>query len=755
MTIKAQTGRTSRPINRPIVATYRLQLHNGFNFADVERILPYLRDLGVSHLYLSPIFTACSGSTHGYDIADPTTIDPILGGEPGFRALAKAAHAIGLGILLDIVPNHLGVGQDNPWWQDLLRNGASGFGGRVFDVDWEALTGGTPGKVSLPILGDPIEAVIERGELVIQPGPPARLCYFDYCLPLADDDASGDLASLLERQHWRLVWWRTGQETLNWRRFFDITDLAGVRVEDGLVFERSHALVATLLRDGLIDGLRLDHVDGLADPGAYLRDLDQLWRQAHSDLPWILIEKITGPGEKLPGDWHTDGTTGYDTLNQLLRLFIDPNGIKQLNQTFTQFEGKPDGFEAIVHRSKRAVLEVSLRAELDRLVMRLTRVCDIPPSRLRDGLIETIIGFPYYRTYGEIHRPWLQQALAKLSDQEAARAIERALAPGSGLLTAFEQLSGPAMAKSLEDTAFYRWHRLIALNEVGGEPHHPTLDLDAFHDAMTQRARDWPKALTATATHDTKRGEDTRLRIACLSQIADEWDVAVSRWCRLLGPTEPVTPPVLYFLFQSMIGIWPQTRAELPSVAKRLQAYAIKALREAKEATSWLAPNTSLENHLTHLIATMLTKSELIEDVERLMLQLEPRAQHARLAQTMLKLTLPGVPDIYQGTEAQDYSLVDPDNRRPVPFADLADFPKHSSKQQLTQKLLHLRQDHQELFSEGTYEPVAAPLDCIAFRRRFQRDCALVYVQLRLGAETSEVAGNVIELPCGWVVLEG
>ncbi|MGF1477140.1 MAG: malto-oligosyltrehalose synthase [Geminicoccaceae bacterium] len=726
----------------PLVATYRLQLRSGFGFADAERIVSYLQKLGVSHLYLSPIFKASAGSTHGYDIADPNVIEHELGGEEGFSSLVKALRDAGLGLLLDVVPNHLGVGPDNPYWQDLLASGADGEGAAIFDVDWQALAGGMPGKVLLPILDRPLADVIAAGDLSIEGSPPASVRFGDLRLPLAAGTAGGSIEKILAQQHWRLAWWRTGNELLNWRRFFDITDLAGVRVEDEAVFERLHQRVLAMLEAGQVQGLRLDHVDGLADPGAYLARLDAAWRERSPEKPWLLVEKILGPGEDLPESWPVAGTTGYEMLNVILKLFVEPAGLRKLDEVYRRFGGDPECFDALVARSKRDILERSLRAELDRLVMKMVRRSDmdLPPSSLRETLIRLICAFPYYRSYGDNHVELIESGLDQLADIDAfvIEGIRRGLAPGSDLLTAFEQLSGPAMAKAMEDTAFYRWHRLIALNEVGGEPHHPPMSLAQVHAFMAERASRWPEALIASATHDTKRGEDTRIRIAALSQTADEWVGEVSNWAdaaeryRTDGDPEPDT---IYFIFQTLVGVWPEVGPERDSLLERLITYFEKAMREAKLRTAWTEIDPDYEAAVADFLRGCLSDDRLVARIQSFCEKITPLARRLSLAQTLLKLTLPGIPDIYQGTEMIDQSLVDPDNRRPVDFDRLERFHEAEAKQTLIARTLEWRKRHPSVFTHGSYRPLATEgdgeEDFFAFVREDERAASVTIVGLR------------------------
>ena len=840
---------------RPAIATYRLQFRGGMDFETAAGIVPYLARLGVSHLYASPIFKARAGSTHGYDVADPTLLDPVLGGEAGFAKLTAALQGEGMELLLDIVPNHVGVGPDNPWWQDLLRWGEDSPKARFFDVDWQSLAGGTPGRLLLPQLGDPYGKVLEDGGLkvAVQTNPATLvLAYYDNRFPLdprtwpealegridaallerlraATPEAwpglEGDLAgafeglpqtldlpqerlhALLEAQPWRLAWWRSGNAMLNWRRFFDITELAGLRIEDGPVFDAAHRLVLDLYAKGEVDGLRVDHVDGLAEPGNYLKRLAESMQAARPDKePWILVEKILGEGEDLPTDWPVAGTTGYEMVNLLLGLFVDPAGEAALDRLYGEMGGDPKGFGAMVKAAKREILDKALAAEIRRLAVRLVHLAaddksarDLPLDVVEDALKALVVAFPVYRTYGgdggfsQEDRERLRGALAQaeadlaLPDPFVVRFLEDAFlkrgaddAATRPLLKAFEQLTGPAMAKSLEDTAFYRWHRLVALNEVGGEPAHFGISPKTVHAFLTERAERWPEALVATATHDTKRGEDTRLRIAALSEIAEDWADEVAAWRRLNAPHKTrqegdswPDAPTEYLLYQMLVGAFPlDASPDLGDLAERLVAYLEKACREAKLRTSWLAPNAAYEEAVAGFARAILDPAKSAAFLARLRAfldRLAPIGALDSLAQTVLKLTVPGVPDLYQGTEFWDQSTVDPDNRRPVdwqartaslaaeaPVDDLlASWRDGRLKQRLIHRVLDLRARYPRLLSHGRYLPLAvegAEADRVFAFARVGEDgiTALVAVPRLAGTLFEAGAGGLLPPPERW-----
>ncbi len=807
----------------PPIATYRLQFRNGMDFAKAAEIVPYLKRLGISHLYASPIFKARAGSTHGYDIVDPARLDPELGGHEGFEKLGQALAANGLGLLLDIVPNHLGVGADNPYWQDLLRWGQEAPSAVFFDVDWDARAGGTPGRILLPQLGAPYGEVLANGELKLaldQDPPSLDIAYYDNRYPLdprtwamalegrlgddllvrlkaatpatfptlvndlaaaweglpatLDDVPAETLDALIEAQAWRLAYWRTGNAMLNWRRFFDITELVGVRVEEPEVFRATHALALDLYGKGQLSGLRIDHVDGLAKPGSYLEQLADAMRAARADMrPWILVEKILGEGEELPVSWPVAGTTGYETLNAILGLFVDPDGEAALNATYARMGGDPEGFLAVVRGAKDETLRGPLKAEMSRLSARLADLAandpvdrDLPVGLIEDALVALVTAFPVYRTYGGDGRFTAEDEVRlsqALDDAEAAmdlpdpyvfRYLKRVFldegpdgAVTRALLTGFEQRTGPAMAKSLEDTAFYRWHRLVALNEVGGEPDRFGLSAGAAHAFFANLAERHPYGLIATATHDTKRGEDTRLRIAALSELAGPWGEEVAAWYAMnarlrTGEGEAVhpEPKTEYLFYQMLVGAFPPggdvaDAGLLHDLAERLVAYLEKACREAKLHTNWLSPNEAYETAVAAFVRGALDRDRSAEFLDRLRAfldQIDPIGALSGLAQTVLKLTLPGVPDVYQGTEFWDLSTVDPDNRRPVDWdaraaalakttIDVEGWRDGRLKQALIARILEWRARHPDLFTAGRYRPLTIEGDAARHVFAFER----------------------------------
>jgi len=614
----------------PLRATYRLQLGPDMRFADVRALVPYLRSLGISHLYLSPTLQARSGSTHGYDVVDPTRVSESLGGEQGLRELAGA----GLGLILDIVPNHMGSGDENRWWADESERV------RVFDVD---------------------------------------------------------------------------PQTGHYRRFFDIDDLAGVRVEDPEVFELTHGKVLELVRDGVADGLRVDHPDGLADPAGYLERL----RDAGAERVWV--EKILHPGEALR-DWPVQGTVGYEFLNDVQGLFVDPAGEQPLTELLFELTGEQRSFD-----------EVALEAQLEqahgtfaREVQRLRRIHN--PGELEQVLAK----LPVYRTY-------VRDGRYEDADREALAAAGRPdLFEGAPeeFVSRFQQTSPPVTAKGIEDTAFYRYLRLLALNDVGGDPGRFAVSVDEFHAANAQRASRFPRNLLVTQTHDTKRSGDTRARIGALSGLAVGWAVHVRRWYELtdeLVDDGAPDAPERYMIFQTLVGVW-------PIASERLEGYLEKALREAKRNTNWVDQNHGWEERVQRFAVALLSHRAFLDAFEPFLAEVAQAGERSALGQLLLKLTVPGVPDVYQGDELTDLSLVDPDNRRPVDWdarrvalGELhggAQPTRETMKLHVISRALNLRARRPEAF-ESAYTPVQAGPDVVAFTRGDGRD-VLVAVELRL-----------------------
>ena len=776
----------------PPRATYRLQLRGGMDFARAASLAPYLRRLGVSHVYLSPPFTAAPGSTHGYDVVDPTQLDPELGGEEGFMLLHRALDEHGLGLVLDIVPNHMGIGRANAWWWDVLRRGRASRYAHYFDIDFDA---DPDGKLVLPVLGAPVEEILARGELrIVQEAGEPLLAYFDERFPLAErTNPAAGVREILDQQPYRPIYWREGAIRRNYRRFFNIDQLAGLRVDDPEVFEASHALILDLAGRGLIQGLRVDHVDGLADPKAYL---DRLQRRLTEVRPnsapfYIWVEKILIGEERLPEDWPVAGTTGYEFMNEILGVLVARPGLDALAAVAERFIGSPQDFGAIVGAAKREVLAKLFAGELAVLARRASAVCGLDEAMAADALRRLLVAFPVYRTYAGT--TWSARDIGVLEEafdsagataDDAGRAaldqLEHGLAAGAvglvgPLLLGLQQLSGPLMAKSVEDTAFYRFHRLLALNEVGGVPDTPGMQPEAFHRVAAWRLDHWPDTLLATATHDTKRGEDARARLAVLSEVPEAWAAAVGAWRDMNAPLPPIHPADEYALYQSLVGTWPPELAPddatgLRTLGDRMEGWLTKALREGKERSDWNDPDHEYEGRaLSFLREALRPARPFVAAVSDFIRRIEPAAAANGLAQLLVKLTAPGIPDLYQGTEKPDFSLVDPDNRRPVDFVALAralegELP---AKLKILRRALALRARHPDLFARGRYHPLAVEGELarhvLAFGRVLEKRLSITVVgrhlgQLLISAEnvvlpSQSWANTAIALPRSWGAL--
>jgi (1->4)-alpha-D-glucan 1-alpha-D-glucosylmutase len=698
-------------------ATYRMQFHAGFTFADAEALVPYLDRLGISHLYASPITVAAAGSTHGYDVIDPTRINPELGGEDAFRSLVAALKARGMGVVIDIVPNHMGVaGGGNAWWNDVLAKGEASEYARFFDIDWSQ-------RLVLPVLGDTLAQAIANGDLAVQ--GEQIVAYGEHRFPLRPDVVEADLTRLLDRQHYRLASWRVANDQLNWRRFFTVNDLAGIRIEDSDVFEATHALYFRLYDEGLIQGVRVDHVDGLTDPIGYCRKLrDRLGPDA-----WIVIEKILGASEGQPVGWGVDGTSGYDFMEQVATLIHDPLGALPLEELWQEVSGRYQDFEAEEFEARQDLLAWQFSAQLDACVaafVALNRDEAVTAAMLRRAIERLLWVFPVYRTYGTgdaapasdaAIRGLVRERVSWLIPPGEAHVVDRILAwlagdgPGDAAeaVRRFQQLSAPIAAKSVEDTAFYRSGRLLSRNDVGFDATILGVGTEDFHRLMGERARDVPHAMLTTATHDHKRGEDVRARLAVLSTIPDTWRARAEAWEALSwGWDHDVDGGDRYMLLQTIVGSWPAdgTSADF---ATRLKAWQQKALREGKLRSSWEAPDEAYEAAAAALIDSYLDDDRFVAEVTAFVDDLAPAAEANTLVQTLLRYTLPGVPDLYQGTEFADLSLVDPDNRRAVDYPAREAFLGSESapaKFRLIANLLALRRKHPILFADGDYVPV-------------------------------------------------
>jgi (1->4)-alpha-D-glucan 1-alpha-D-glucosylmutase len=851
------------------VATYRIQLTADFGFDAAAAVVPYLKSLGITHLYASPFMKSRKGSTHGYDVVDHTKLNPELGGEAGFERLSAALKQHDLGLILDFVPNHVGVHfADNPWWLDVLEWGPASPHAVSFDIDWDTLPYRARGGVLLPIIGTSYREALEGGEIDLRHDAAEgsfSAWYFEHRLPIAPEryseilravvkqaDAANtragkqilDLASrhkglrhpdqseapifkaelagiaggadiigrglnayragpgrpaqilalhhLLERQHYKLGHWRLASSEINYRRFFDVNTLAGLRVEDAGTFDAIHSLVKRLIAEGKLQGLRLDHIDGLRDPAQYFQRLRRLIHtaQGHAGPFYVVIEKILGEDEKLSPFTGVHGTTGYEWLNVITQVLVDGAGLEPLNEIWRQISNTSPKFDPVLKEAKRRVLDTLLLSEFTVLTRLLARIAaghystrDFSADTLRQAFGLYVLHFPVYRTYLTAAGPAPHDRTLIAQTIEKARAdwfgadeglfdflrdtlTLDLLKPGRAahgkprvrrFALKVQQFTGPTMAKSLEDTAFYRYHRLLALNEVGGDPAATALSIEAFHAMMRTRAKQWPHGMTATATHDTKRGEDARARLLALSEIPGEWSSAVGRWKILNAPHlvakgEARAPSAAseYMLYQTLLGTWPLEGRD-DCFVERIQAYALKASREGKVETSWLNPNEAYEAGMRTFIAHILDHAKSAEFLDSLQIFAQRIALLGvlnALSQITLKATLPGVPDFYQGTEFWDLSLVDPDNRRAVDFAARASVlasverPDWSSLAQnwtdghiklaWTRQLLKLRSELADVFANGDYEPLEVTGlhrdHVIAFARRRGHHAAIVAV---------------------------
>lgn len=719
-------------------STYRLQIRPSFTLFDAAELVPYLADLGVDWVYLSPILTAEEGSDHGYDVVDPSAVDPARGGAEGLKALSEAAHAAGLGVLVDIVPNHMGVATPaaNKWWWSVLEQGRDSRYAEAFDIDWDA----ADGKLRLPVLGD---GGNELEQLKLADG---ELHYYDHRFPVAPGTAAeGDSpAQVHARQHYELVNWRRADNELNYRRFFGVNTLAGIRVEDPWVFDEAHAEVKRWFDEGLVDGLRIDHPDGLADPRGYLSRLRELTGGAY-----ILVEKILEPGEKLPADWETEGTTGYDALADIDRLFVDPAGEAELT-ALVPLEEYPE----MIHGTKRVIADGLLHSEVQRLVRLLPADSGLAPDTAADALAEVLACFPVYRSYlpegagyltdaviaATVHRPDLApalQALHRLLNPLPDAAAPVSLQDLGELAVRFQQTSGMVMAKGVEDTAFYRYSRLTSLNEVGADPAHFAVAPSELHARLLRRQLEQPAAMTTLTTHDTKRSEDTRARISVLAEIPEQWSETFTR-LEALAPMGD--QPMANLLWQAIVGAWPLSR-------ERAHAYAEKASREASASTTWTAPNEEFEKRMHAAVDAAFDNAEVNALVTGLVDRIRNAGYSNSLSAKLLQLAMPGVPDVYQGTEFWDRSLVDPDNRREVDFNRRRDVAGSfadsgapavdedaAAKLLLTTRTLQLKRGRPELFSG--YVPVAVDGPAAEHLFGFDRGGAIALLtRLPLGLE--------------------
>ncbi len=727
------------------VSTYRLQITADWTLADAADLVPYLTALGVDWVYLSPILAAEAGSGHGYDVVDHGEVDPDRGGDSGLRRIADAAHGAGHGVLVDIVPNHVGVAtpEASVWWWDVLTHGQDSPYAGYFDIEW----GVSGGKVRLPILGDGSgDRDDELDALRVQDG---ALWYHDHRLPIAPGTGTGTPREVLARQHYELMNYRRADAELNYRRFFVVNDLAAIRVELPEVFAASHAEVRRWIERGWVDGLRIDHPDGLADPGRYLDDLAAL-----TDGRYVLVEKILEGDETLPASWVCAGTTGYDALAAVDRLFVDPTGEPALDVLDTQLRGGLTvDWQAMTRSTKRAVADGPLRSE----VLRLARL--VPEIRdADDGIAELLGSLSVYRTYLPIGADQLTEAVQRATTARPELAdtlaeLDRRLRDlGTEFSTRFQQTSGMVMAKGVEDCAFYRWSRLTSLTEVGGEPGDFALAPQALHDVHARRLAQSPHTMTALSTHDTKRAEDVRARISVISERPRQWAATVRRWNRLAPLGDGALANLIW---QAVVGAWPIER-------DRLHAFAEKAAREAGVSTAWIDPDPAFEQRLHALVDAVFDDADLHRDVTAVAADLIGPGRSNSLSAKLVQLIAPGVPDVYQGSELWDLSLVDPDNRRPVDYPARIDLlarldegwrpPVDATgavKLLVTSRALRLRRDRPDLFTG--YAAVASDGPATEHVFAFDRGGVLAVVT-RLPVGLTAAGGwrdTVLHLPPG------
>lgn len=903
------------PCEIPLV-TYRLQLNRDFTFAQAAAIVPYLAALGISHCYISPCLKARSGSMHGYDIVDHNSLNPEIGTPDQFDHFANTLHEHAMGLILDIVPNHMAVmGSDNAWWLDVLENGESSHYADYFDIDWSPLKEELHGKVLIPVLHDHYGAVLESGDLklafhpergefdvmykehrfpvdpkeyprILQPaadkvtagigGQDPNLLEFQSLLTAfrnlpgrqetaidriaersrdkeihkrrlvdlvgrspqiasaiaeavgsfngtaSDPSSFEELHELIKAQAFRLANWRVASDDINYRRFFDTNDLAAIRVEKEEVFQATHRLVLSLVSEGKVDGLRVDHPDGLYDPEQYFQRLHHsLARAADTNKAgsrYVIIEKILSGSERLPGDWPVSGTTGYDFSNLVNGLFVNSAAAKRMDQIYRNFVDDDIDFDELSYRCRKLITRVSLASELNVLANRLTRIalskrrtCDFTLNSLRDALTEVVANFPVYRTYvsprsvseSDVRYIRTAVALAKWRSPAADTSIFDFV--GDILLTRiaegqdsayrdavlafamrFQQFSSPVMAKGLEDTTFYRYNRLVSLNEVGGDLHRFGTTPVEFHSATQERRHNWPHTLLATSTHDSKRSEDVRARIDILSEIGSLWSLRVREWRRfnrgyksMVENKAAPSPNDEYLLYQTLVGTWPAQPFDETNqwelFSERIDNYMLKAIRESKRNTSWINRNVEYEEAMSSFVKKVLTShadNRFLDDFVAFQRPIARAGLWNSLSQTLLKLTAPGVPDIYQGNETWDFSLVDPDNRRPVDylrherlFASMRKLGGQPGQSPITQlletpddgrlkmfviwKTLCFRQQQPQLFQQGEYLPLTVEGinagHIVAFARAMETKSLLVVVPRLIAG----LLGDLKRLPMG------
>ena len=826
-------------------ATIRLQFHADFTLVHARELVPYFAQLGVSHLYASPLTQARAGSTHGYDIVDPTIISSELGAEAALLDLVRSLRQHGMGLILDIVPNHMAAHSTNPWWWSVLEHGRNSPYASWFDIDWDCADPDLRGKVLAPFLGLPYGQTLENGDIRLTSHSASQGFQIQACgapYPIAAGTLKMDTAGvdktlalhdpsteqgrarlhhLLERQHYRLAWWRCAADQINWRRFFEVSDLIGIRVEHKPVFDAVHALPLRLFEQGLIDGVRIDHVDGLAQPGAYCRQLQaalaaragQRPAPYTNNEPYLIVEKILAHDETLDEDWNTHGTTGYDFMDQATGLLHDASGEAKLTSLWERLSQDLRPRHALLEQARELMLQRHFAAERNALVQALHQMArssvatrDWSPAAIDRLLCELLLLFPVYRTYiddngrhpadARLFADLLQKAQARRhkehdsANEALLKAIDGWLGGQPALtesplrdnaIRRFQQLTPALAAKSLEDTVFYRYGRLLSRNEVGSDLKIFALSASHFHRHCTWRAEHAPRSMLATATHDHKRGEDVRARLAVLSEIPDQWAQTAGDWlirhaddwartCAKAGTVSTVPHAAdRYMLYQTVVGAWPLDLEPangdgVIAYAERLVRWQTKALREAKIRSNWFAPNLEYEKTCTDFTqwlmqadsvrgkntATFLNREQSwtgsestpLQELANFVRKIAAAGAVNSLCQTVLRMTVPGMPDLYQGTELWDFSLVDPDNRQPVDFhariaalshtATLAEWRNGQIKQDVVRRCLQLTRDYPSLFAQGGYAEL--PVDgvknqhVVAFSRTYQTDYVFVIV---------------------------
>lgn len=680
-----------------VLSTYRLQMRGDcFTFADAEKQLDYLGALGVSHLYLSPILTAGKGSTHGYDVTDPTTVSAALGGPDGLARLSAAARARGMGLIVDIVPNHVGVErpEHNAWWWDVLKHGRESAYSSFFDIDWDL----ADGRIVLPVLGSDDDVA----DLVVDDD---RLRLGDLVFPIAPGTGDGTGAEVHERQHYRLIGWRNG--ICGYRRFFSITSLAGLRQEDRAVFDATHAEVKRWFDEGLVDGVRIDHPDGLSNPTGYLAWL----RELTGPNAWIVIEKILAVDEPLEPTLPVAGTTGYDAMREIGGVFVDPSGERALTNLFDSTGVPYSSMPDLARVLKAEAVTETLASELARLRRVIAAAVGTDHDDLPAAIAALLSRIGVYRSdyrslAGVLPSAFAETAAGHPNLAPALALVAAALAVSTEAEVRLQQLCGAATAKSMEDCLFYRDARLVSLNEVGSEPHHFGVGVAEFHQRAAVRARLWPTAMVALTTHDTKRGEDVRARIGVLSQVPSLWAELVGKWTVSTPPPDARTG---LFLWQNVFGVWPADGRITDDLRRRVHAYAEKAIREAAVHTTWNDPDDDFESKV-HRWLDAVFDGPVAPEMTSLVARLDMHARSDALGQKLVALTAPGIPDVYQGTELWEDGLVDPDNRRPVDYAarrEALDANRHP-KLRVVSAALAVRRARPDTFIEGGYTPMLA-----------------------------------------------